>query len=123
MRCWAEAQFQVVEACGRGILDRFPGNATRRIDRTEERIRRRDLREVHREVGGTIQPDGTLPAAHGLRDATERGKLGRCRRSHPALQVAMQVEEHSYSSSRTATSSAASMLRIQPSLSACSVPE
>ena len=59
----------------------------------------------------------------GLRHADVGGELGRGRRADPSLEMAVQVDEHGQSSSRTAVSSAASMLSIQPALSASLTPE
>ena len=119
-----ESQLQVILAVSGGVLDGLGDDPGQRFGIGEERIAAGHLGQVHRQVRRSFQFQRASPASGRGWDSRSRRQLRRRLRTHPALQMGVQVEQqlpaaadHHRSSSKQ-VSSATSMLAIQPALSA-----
>lgn len=120
----AEAQLEVQLPVRRRVDDGLVGDPADRVRVAEQRVARRDAREVRGQIARLLQAQRRGPALRRLGSAERPRELGRGPRADPPLEVRVEVEPRAHQSfSATAVSRAASMLAAHPACSAFFVPE
>jgi hypothetical protein len=90
----SEAQLLIIGSIGSGVFYGFASYAGDVLRRTEERISRRNLRKVDREVGRTIQLQRLLPSTRRRSNSGFGGQFGRSCGTEASFEMRMEIQSH-----------------------------